>query len=245
MPKNKKQRINRQFVSKDLDGSSNIYFSNITQDAIVRFQGAPSLEDKNKIFTEEISPVFNKLIENIIFTYKFSNLDLVQNLKHECLINLYEALEKFNPDKISKSGKPTKAFSYFTVTARNFFLKKIKDLKKTNEFKTEYSETCEDDLVASDIEENVEKNEFFLLLQDKMREWVEKSEKVNEKKVLNSIIYLFDRLDKDDIIFNKKAFYIYMRALTNGMNSKQIISQIEKIKKKYLLFRKKYENGDV
>ena len=57
----------------------------------------------------------------------------------------------------------------------------------------------------------------------------------NEKKVYEAIRVVLNSVD-DIEIFNKKAIYLYLREIT-GMNTKQIVTQLNKFRKKYKLFR--------
>jgi hypothetical protein len=45
-------------------------------------------------------------------------------------------------------------------------------------------------------------------------------------------------------MLNKKAVYLYLRELT-GLNTKQIVSQLNKMRKKYRVFRKNWDNGKI
>ena len=67
--------------------------------------------------------------------------------------------------------------------------------------------------------------------------------KDNEKKVLEAIKILLE--SPDDIeIFNKKAIYLYMREIT-GLNTKQIVNSLNKMRKKYRIFKVKWDRGDL
>ena len=44
-------------------------------------------------------------------------------------------------------------------------------------------------------------------------------------------------------ILNKKAIYLYMRELT-GLNTKQIVNCLNKMRKKYRTFKTKWDRGD-
>ena len=65
--------------------------------------------------------------------------------------------------------------------------------------------------------------------------------KPNEYKVLQAVKILFESAD-DIEIFNKKAVYLYMREIT-GLNTKQIVNNLNKIRVKYRDFRKKWNEG--
>ena len=62
----------------------------------------------------------------------------------------------------------------------------------------------------------------------------------NEKKVYEAIRVVLNSVE-DIEIFNKKAVYLYLRELT-GMNTKQIVTQLNKFRKKYKLFRDDWYN---
>ena len=64
--------------------------------------------------------------------------------------------------------------------------------------------------------------------------------RANDQKVHQAIIVLFE--SKDEIeIFNKKAIYLYIREIT-GLNTKQVVSSLNKIRKKYREFKKEWDD---
>jgi hypothetical protein len=49
----------------------------------------------------------------------------------------------------------------------------------------------------------------------------------------------------DDIeIFNKKAIYLYLREIT-GLNTKQVVNNLNKMRVRYRTFRIKWNSGDI
>ena len=76
-----------------------------------------------------------------------------------------------------------------------------------------------------------------------MGTWKIDFEKEKEKKVYEAVMILFDSVD-DIEIFNKKAIYLYLREIT-GMNTKQIVSQLNKMRKKYREFQTLWDNGEI
>ena len=64
-----------------------------------------------------------------------------------------------------------------------------------------------------------------------------------QEKVLNAVLTLMDNIDQIEI-FNKKAVYLYMREIT-GLNTKQIVTNLNKMRAKYKVFRQKWNNGEV
>ena len=76
-----------------------------------------------------------------------------------------------------------------------------------------------------------------------MATWKIDFEKEKERKVYEAVMILFDSVD-DIEIFNKKAIYLYLREIT-GMNTKQIVSQLNKMRKKYREFQTLWDNGEI
>ena len=73
--------------------------------------------------------------------------------------------------------------------------------------------------------------------------WDTGSLKENEKKVLEAIKILLS--SPDDIeIFNKKAIYLYIREIT-GLNTKQVVNNLNKMRVKYRVFKGKWNRGDI
>jgi hypothetical protein len=65
----------------------------------------------------------------------------------------------------------------------------------------------------------------------------------NELLVYNAIRELFASVDDLDML-NKKAVYLYMREIT-GLNTKQIVSQLNKMRKRYRSFKRNWDNGKI
>ena len=87
-----------------------------------------------------------------------------------------------------------------------------------------------------------EREEFMKLLKEEIESWDSVSMRPNEKKVYEAIKTLLDNADKLEI-FNKKAIYLYLREIT-GLNTKQIVAQLSKMRIKYSDFKTRYENGE-
>jgi len=151
-------------------------------------------------------------------------------------------LGKFNPDKGSK------AFSYFSVITKNWFIQKVKKNKKKNLREIEIDELPKEQqlkhiAVHNHYDDEREKDEFWAHLWTEIGHWDTDKLKENEKKVLEAIKILLE--SPDDIeIFNKKAIYLYMREIT-GLNTKQIVNSLNKMRKKYRIFKTKWDRGDL
>ena len=88
-----------------------------------------------------------------------------------------------------------------------------------------------------------ERNKFEFLghLKREVDHWLEMPLRANEKKTIQAIQILFE--DSENIeIFNKKAIYLYIREIT-GLNTKQVVSSLNKIRKRYREFKKEWDNN--
>jgi hypothetical protein len=149
-------------------------------------------------------------------------------------------LDKYDPSKGSK------AFSYFSVITKNWFIHKVK--KHSQKLRRERS--IDDIIHAAEHKELIvenpyitqrESNDFWGLFFSEMESWSTGSLKPNEEKVLTAVKTLFDS-SEDIEIFNKKAIYLYLREIT-GLNTKQVVSNLNKMRIKYRSFRQKWDNG--
>ena len=64
--------------------TKNLYFTQATEDAIVRYNSSSDPEERSKIYKEEIHYGFFKLTENIIHTFKFyyTEVNEIEHLQH-------------------------------------------------------------------------------------------------------------------------------------------------------------------
>jgi len=193
------------------------------------------------LYIEHIQPAFDELVNKIVFTYKFTNLPNIASLRDECKIWLTTILDKFNPDNGSK------AFSYFSVVTKNWFTHKAKKQATKNRREVNYDTmTHEVDVVMSERnnqETEKEEREFWKLLLGELDGWKEVATKENERKVLEAVELLMKNIDNIEI-FNKKAIYLYLREIT-GLNTKQIVTNLNKMRAKYRDFREKWNDGEI
>ena len=82
----------------------------------------------------------------------------------------------------------------------------------------------------------------MMLLKQEIDSWESVTMRPNEKKVYEAIKTLLANADKLEI-FNKKAIYLYLREIT-GLNTKQIVAQLSKMREKYRTFKSNYDNGN-
>ena len=96
------------------------YFTQVHENAIIEYNNSTDARERSRLYVQFIQPAFNEMVDKIVFTYKFTSLPNIEVLRDECKIYLTTILEKYNPDKGSK------AFSYFSVITKNWFIHKVK-----------------------------------------------------------------------------------------------------------------------
>jgi DNA-directed RNA polymerase specialized sigma subunit len=182
------------------------------------------------------------MVDKIVFTYRFTTLPDIDDLREECKGWLVTILAKFDPNKGHK------AFSYFSVVTKNWFIHKVKKNKKRLEREVSFQAVdydLEKDLLdkGESFQDLTVRKELIENLRKEMESWSPDFSKEAEKKVYDAVMVLFDSADEIEI-FNKKAIYLYLRELT-GMNTKQIVVQLNKMRSRYRDFRKEWDNGNI
>ena len=90
---------------------------------------------------------------------------------------------------------------------------------------------------------NQEERQFWTILLKEVKNWDKLTLKENEKKVLDAVLLLMENIEQIEI-FNKKAIYLYLREIT-GLNTKQIVSCLNKMRARYRIFREKWDSGEI
>lgn len=216
------------------------YFTKITEIAINAYNECDDQALKNKIYNRFIHYPFDKLSENVIHTYKtYYFNDPYEDVKANVVAFLNEKIDRFNGD----NGR---AFSYFTVVARNYLF---------NENNANYARMkSRDDLTAVDSSRNIinevvdeqmaeTKSDFM----DFFVEYIDANlydlfTKDRDRSIADAVNELF-RTRKDLYSYNKKALYILIRERT-GVHTQYITKVVGKLKLLYVeLFREFNKNG--
>jgi len=94
-----------------------VYFGQEVQDAVVEYNSSNDDNERNIIYGTRIHKAFDKLAENIINTFKFTYFDYgFEDIKHEVVAFMVMNMHKYDHTKGSK------AFSYFSVVAKNYLI---------------------------------------------------------------------------------------------------------------------------
>lgn len=147
---------------------------------------------KELIFRSNIRTPLNKLIENIIFSFKLFRYDVdVKSIHNDCMSHVYEKFYKFDPDQ------NTKSFSYFGTIAKHYLQNKKKDLDSMKSINLNYDDHVEevDATFGEDDGESQASDEMLNLFNHMVitfeKNMNNKALNDNDRKVLDSILELF------------------------------------------------------
>ena len=215
------------------------YFTEDTDAAIAEFLASTNPEERDRIYNQRIHYAFYKLAENLIHTFKFyyTEVDSLEDLKHEVICFFLEKLDYFKPEK------GTKAFSYFSIVGKNYLILYNNNNYKKKKQTVDVMEADEDDGVIRQLGRDGRKKELKDFI-DHFTEYIDKHmftlfKKEKDRKVCDAINVLFKRRENLEI-FNKKALYIYIREMTQV--DTPVITKVTKHLKK--LYKKLYGEYD-
>ena len=221
---------------------SNMYFTQTTENAIIRYNKSDDAVLRNKIYSDHIAYAFDKLAENIIHTFKFYYFDVSpSSVKLDVVSFLVMNMHKFQEGK-------GKAFSYFSIVAKNYLIlhnnSNYKKYKITDKLeRLDYKRNVDSEITRIDQKEM--SGDFV----DQMVEYwnnnlINVFKRPKDMKIADSVVELFRRKESIDN-FNKKALYILIREMT-GLKT-QHITRVISVMKKYnnKLLKEYYSSGSI
>ena len=220
-----------------------MYFTQVHEKAIIEYcQPNTTYNRRCELYEGLIQPAFNEMVDKIVFTYRFTSLPNIDELRQDCKVWLTTILAKYDPNRGSK------AFSYFSVITKNWFIHQVKKTAKRASREVEYEKVGKELNSAQNISNNpvmedILQKEFWVSFYDELSSWDSTKMSENELMVYNAIRELFASVDDLDML-NKKAVYLYMREIT-GLNTKQIVSQLNKMRKRYRNFKRNWDNAKI
>ncbi len=238
MPKKKINDVKKEIKKIVKKKKRKVYFGQEVQDAVVEYNSSGNNITRNKIYHTRIHAAFDKLAENIINTFKFTYFnDPFNDVKHEVVAFMVMNMHKYDHTKGSK------AFSYFSVVAKNYLIlhnnnnyKKLKthDKMEVLDYKKSSDTQGESDFITltNEIIEYFDSNMNTIFKKDR------------DLRIGYAIIDLMKQ--REDIEnFNKKALYILIREMTD-VETAHITSVVNVLKKHYKkLLNTYYKQGTI
>jgi hypothetical protein len=219
------------------------YFTEETQNAIVDYNNSTDVDLRNKLFNEKINWSIHKLVENIIHTFKFyhTELDNVEQLKHEVVAFLLQKLHLYKKDK-------GKAYSYFGTIAKRYLIIYDAECYKRQKEKASLDEVDEDVGIYTNILNEGSESDVLYFLQlfiEYLEAHVDEMfPKDVDKKTGYAVLELFRRRESIEVM-NKQALYLYVKEQT-GNTAAQITKALKQLKELYRkLMNEYYLTGDI
>jgi hypothetical protein len=230
MPKTPKKTVAKKAAKKRKKKTTTMYFTQETEDAIVEYNSTDDPSERERIYNDKIFGPFSKLAENVYNTFKFSYFDISPaDVQMDVVSFLTSNLSKYK----ARDDGGSKAFSYFSIVAKNWLIlnnnSTYKRWKQHTEILQQPDEDVDGEILMMPEDNSAETMEFINL----MIVYWEKNIRVvfskpREITIANAVIELFrmcDRLEN----FNKKALYLYIREIS-GCKTQHITKVINKMK---------------
>ena len=218
-----------------------MYFTPVTEEAIIAYNTEEDEVLKNKIYKEHIHFPLYKMAENLIHRFKFYYMDgSAEDIKYEVITFLLEKLSKYTQDK-------GRAFSYFSIVAKNYLIQ-----NNNKSYKRLISKA---DPLAIDTERNITNeivrngnlqtlNTFMDRFVDYYDERVEELYRSDrDRKIAYAVLELFKNRDNIEN-YNKKALYIMIREMT-GTKTQYITKVVNEIKTEYNRLFTLFDEGKI
>ena len=238
MPKKKVNDVKAEIKKITKKKKRKVYFGQEVQNAVVDYNSSKDDNERNKIYQTRIHAAFDKLAENIINTFKFTYFDYgFEDIKHEVVAFMVMNMHKYDHTKGSK------AFSYFSVVAKNYLI-----LHNNNNYKKLKSHDKKEALDRQSKSTGFKESDYITLT-DEIVEYFDNNmntifKKDRDLKIGYAIIDLM-KAREDIENFNKKAIYILIREMTD-VETTHITSVVNTLKKHYKkLLNKYYTNGSI
>lgn len=218
------------------------YFTKDTEDAIIEYNSTDDQYIKDRVYRDRIKPAFDKLAEIVYNKWKFTYFDDdPQDVMSEVVTFMIEKIHMY------KEGKG-KAFSYFTIVARNYLIltnnanyKRYKDTDIMSAMPESF------DTENNWKEENLN-DEYRTFNTRMLAYWDEHLENYFQKKrdiqIADAVLELFRRAEYIES-FNKKSLYLLIREMT-GHPTHYITKVVNKMREKQMeLYNQFMDEGDI
>ncbi len=232
--------VNEGEVEEKYEKNS-VYWTVEQERAIAAFIVEKNNEKKEKIFRDDIYKPLKKLVENIIFTYKLFRSDVeIRELQEDCMSFLITKMDRYDP------SKGTRAFAFFGTIAKHYLMGE----KKISYKNIQSNVSLEGSSAEINLEEGNEDRQMDLESEKVnnvvFREVIKKLElellnpKVlpNDKKVMEAIIFLFNRHEVINI-YNKNLLYHLIKERTD-LQAKEITYSLTRIRSMYKEFKEMF-----
>jgi len=215
-----------QYRTRKTKKKERVYFPPLVEEAVVAFIKSKDNRLKNKIYGEYIMKPMNKMIENLIHTFKtYYFIEPLDDVKHMVIVYYLDRIYRYDPSR-------GRAFSFLSVIGKNYLIQKNKDaydslVNKTNGKKNSDDNISLDNFYRKEKNEEIKNNiHMFVKHLDNNMETLFPNRK--DRSVVESFIELYNKRELIED-YNKKSLYVLIRERTN-MRTSYITKVLNKIK---------------
>jgi hypothetical protein len=219
------------------------YFTQETEDAILLYNNTTDKLTKDKIYKDHIQRPFEKLAEIVYNKWKFTYFDdNPQDVMAEVVAFMIQKIHMYNDQNKGK------AFSYFTIVARNYLIlnnnsnyKRYKDIDIMSNMPESWDK-------ENNFNEEVYNRDFRIFNRLMLQYWDVHLESFFVKKrdlqIADALLELFRRAEYIEN-FNKKGLYLLIREMT-GYPTHYITKIVNKMKDKQMQLYSEFDStGDI
>ena len=208
-----------------------MYFDQDVEDAIIEYNLETDPGIRNELYQDRIAYAFDKLAENIINTFKFSYFDApFIDVKQEVVSFLVLNIHKYD------HTKGFKAFSYFSVVAKNYLILVNNSNYKKTKIQYDLDATS---TIKELIKTHPQNDEMSHYSTDFMNELIDYFNSTipkifTKKRDANIAFALMDLFTERGMIenYNKKSIYLLLREMT-GCETIRITKVVNTLKTYY------------
>lgn len=221
--------------------NNNVYFGKELEQIIKHYNYQTNSVIRQDLFNNYINEAFKKVASSLVNKYKIQQrIQNSQTMVIQCIGNMVEKMKGFNFQR-------GKAFTYFTVIARNYILSQLdKNIKYNQKFKSITqldSDGYEINLlqccsIKTWEDQSLDKYNSLImdLTLDKFNQYIKKSfipniRKKNELNITHAILQIINDVSLINN-FNKKAIMVYISQMTN-QDPNTINKLLKKLGKQY------------
>lgn len=222
--------------------SNRQYFTKETEDAIILYNKTENKLVRDKIYKDHIQKSFEKLAEIVYNKWKFTYFDDdPQDVMAEVVTFMIEKIHMYQEGK-------GKAFSYFTIVARNYLILNNNSNYKRYKDTDVMSNMPENWDTENNFKEETFNDEYRTFNKRMLVYWDTHLEnyfpKRRDMQIADAVLELFRRAEFIEN-FNKKSLYLLIREMT-GHPTHYITKVLNKMKVKQMeLYNEFMDTGDI
>jgi hypothetical protein len=222
--------------------SNRQYFTKDTEDAIILYNKTEDKLTRDKIYKDHIQKSFEKLAEIVYNKWKFTYFDDdPQDVMSEVVTFMIEKIHMYQEGK-------GKAFSYFTIVARNYLILNNNSNYKRYKDTDVMSNMPENWDTENNFREETFNDEYKTFNKRMLVYWDIHLEnhfpKRRDMQIADAVLELFRRAEFIEN-FNKKSLYLLIREMT-GHPTHYITKVLNKMKGKQMeLYNEFMDTGDI